>query len=87
MISEIKKHPVDFSVLLIGFAFLGYTFYLYQHEPKLQTIIIWAAAAYYFLWGVVHHLVREDFHPKVAIEYLFIAFFAGWIGTFILRMI
>lgn len=87
MIREVKKHPVDFFVLLLGFIFLGYSFFTYQHEPQLQTIIVWAAASYYFLWGVVHHLIRDDFHLKVAVEYFFIGLFAGWIGTFVLRMI
>jgi len=87
MISEARKHPIDFTALILGFIFLAYTFFLYQHEPKLQIIIIWAAAAYYFIWGVVHHLLRDDFHPKVAVEYFFMALFAGWVGTFVLRML
>lgn len=32
---------------------------------------------FYFLWGVVHHLLEEDLHFKIVLEYLLVALLGG----------
>lgn len=62
---------------LFFIVFLGIClFYFFIGFPNKQFLIVIAAASAYFLWGMVHHLLEDDFHPKIVVEYLLIAILA-----------
>lgn len=57
-----------FAGLLLFNYFIGF--------PNIQFTIVLVIAFLYFLWGVVHHMVEGDFHPRIMVEYLLIALLA-----------
>lgn len=58
--------------LLLGTAFSA--FVRLSGLPNRQLQIGMVAAATYILWGIFHHLYDRDFHVKVVVEYLSLAF-------------
>ena len=58
-----------FSGLLIGLvAFFG-LFGL----PQLRQESVVGLCVFYFLWGLLHHLLEKDLHIKIVLEYLLVA--------------
>lgn len=63
--------------VLIFMLILGITFiFLFSGQPDKQFISAVIISAAYFLWGVVHHKLEGDLHPKIVVEYLLIALLA-----------
>lgn len=46
------------------------SFLLVGHDRSLQLQISFFISFSYFLWGIVHHFLKDDIHPKIVIEYL-----------------
>ncbi|MDP3888541.1 MAG: hypothetical protein Q8Q24_00710 [bacterium] len=71
--SDIKKHFQHYLALLVilnlGFAM----FYLLRSNSSLQTIAVVATSLAYVFWGIIHHWLADDLHPKVILEYLLFA--------------
>ncbi|MCD6226152.1 hypothetical protein J7J95_03730 [bacterium] len=70
MFEEIKKYPLDFAFLFLGLGGLGLIFTAYSHFPTIQKQIVVVGGIFYFLWGVIHHLIRGDFCWRTVLEYL-----------------
>ncbi|MBI5452529.1 hypothetical protein HY945_03635 [Candidatus Gottesmanbacteria bacterium] len=64
-------------LFLIFFLALGITsFFYYSGYPDNQFFIAMATSLFYFIWGIVHHALEGDLHPKVMVEYLVISLLA-----------
>lgn len=64
-------------LLLIFIIMLGTVlFSLNAGNPQLQYRIVIFTSGLYFLWGVVHHRLEGDLHPKIVVEYLLISVLA-----------
>ena len=50
-------------------------FFSAANPDKQFSISIYTSVAY-FIWGMVHHRIEGDLHPKIVIEYLLIAIVA-----------
>ena len=83
---DVKKHNLQylilFSGLLLGtiayFAFIGLPFY------RVSAVIF--TGAFYFTWGIIHHLLLKDLHIKIVLEYLFVSIIGcGLLLSIILR--
>jgi hypothetical protein len=61
-----------FIILLIGV----FLFYIASGNPQQQYSLVLFFALVYFLWGVIYHMLKGDFHLKIVVEYLLIAIFA-----------
>lgn len=73
---DFKKEFKDYLILLIILTLGLVAFISCQPDRRLQSLAIIATAAFYVLWGVIHHLSRGDFHLKVLLEYLAVSFLA-----------
>ncbi len=67
---------IYFLTLFLVLALSIWLFYLLAGFPRKQFVLIILAAIFYFIWGVVHHLIKGDFHLKIMLEYLLIAILA-----------
>lgn len=56
--------------LLLGAGVLS--FYLVRPNVTAQLIVGIITAVGYVAWGVIHHAVDGDLHPKIVIEYVLI---------------
>jgi len=75
MIKVIHKY-IYFLTLFLFLALSIWLFYLLAGFPDKQFALIILGAIFYFVWGVVRHLIKGDFHLKIMLEYLLIAILA-----------
>lgn len=76
MKKENLKQILTYLALFVIIALGVFLFYLFIGFPDRQFLVILVTASAYFLWGIVHHLLEGDFHPKIVVEYLLIAILA-----------
>jgi ABC-type iron transport system FetAB permease component len=77
---KVKDYLILFSLLVIGF---GLFFFFDYHRPAQQLVVILTAMVY-VLWGIAHHGLQKDLHPRVVLEYLLVAFLASLVTLFLL---
>lgn len=66
------KHAFHYVVLLLILGTGIGVFYLVQPNVTLELVTGMATAVAYVLWGIVHHALEKDLHPKIVIEYMLI---------------
>jgi len=86
-IGKVRKYSFGLGVLILGLAILTSVFFRSSYLPVTQEKIILLASLFYFFWGVIHHLIRGDFHLRLLLEYLLIAAFAAGAGVLVLSHI
>lgn len=69
-VTKLLPHYISLFALL-GVAMVGILTFAY--DKYFESAIIIATGAAFVVWGVVHHHLLEESHPKVFIEYLSIA--------------
>jgi hypothetical protein len=74
MIKELKKHALDYLVLITAGIFFLVIANISRGERLVQFFTLVAYASFYIIWGVYHHLVEDSLHLKTVIEYILIAF-------------
>jgi hypothetical protein len=57
------------GILLTGIA----AFYQSVGIPNRQFLIVLVTAFLYVCWGILHHAVKGDLHPRIMVEYILIA--------------
>lgn len=76
MIAELKKHPKDYTILLIILAVFVAGFTLAWPNLLLQRTFVVFLGAGYFFWGVLHHHKSGMISTKVVLEYFFVSLLA-----------
>jgi len=84
---EIKKYPLDYAILFIGLISFLLVFVQFFHLPKAQKPILAATVAFYFFWGILHHLLRNHLNLRIVLEYLIFCLFGFIVTTIILRLL
>lgn len=68
---------LSYYLILVLLLSLGVaTIFNFAGNPNMQFLIIVITSILYFLWGVVHHWLEGDLHPKIVVEYLLISILA-----------
>jgi len=73
LFNNIKEHFVHYLVLLFILAFGSIAFFYFQRFPQAQIVSLFLTASFYVLWGIVHHYLEGDLHPRVVLEYAAVA--------------
>lgn len=60
-------------LIFIGFALTG--LYVLRYQPLVQFVVVVTASAFYFLVGVIYHLVKGDLTGQVVAEFAGMAIF------------
>lgn len=72
-IDNIKIHLghylVLFFILIFGFGTIAY----FSRQPQVQILSAFITASFYVVWGVIHHYLAKDLHPRIILEYAAIA--------------
>lgn len=77
MLKEIRKHKLNYLVLIVGLV-LGVVLFLGSWpDRKLQRFVSIGIAAFYFIWGVLTHLKESHISRRVVLEYLGVGVLAG----------
>lgn len=69
-------HLLHYLVLVVLLLLAVVLFFASTGNNQLQFKIAVATASLYFIWGIAHHHLEGDLHPKIMIEYLLIALLA-----------
>jgi len=80
---DIKKHIIQYLVLFLGLSVNFLVFLVFDGQTLVRNIASFTFGGFYFVWGIIHHLILRDLHLKIALEYLLI----GMIGTLLLLSI
>jgi len=71
------KHGVVHYIILALILATGIgVFYYARPNVTAQLLIGIATATAYVLWGIAHHSIEGDLHPKIVIEYMLIGLIA-----------
>lgn len=68
-----KNKTLHFLVLVVMLMLGVGLFYYVGSNPGLQMLIGLITAAGYVAWGIIHHIMEGDLHPRLVIEYILIA--------------
>lgn len=67
---DIKESPVHYLSLFIILFFGGFSFFYLKRNQQAQLVSVFLTSSFYFIWGVVHHLLEGDLHIRIVMEYL-----------------
>ncbi len=70
MFREFSKHLAHYMSLggIIAVSLWGILSFPY--DQAFQSVITMAFASSFVVWGIIHHHVHGDLHPKVILEYI-----------------
>lgn len=77
---DFKHFIVLAGILAVGFAL----FWLFNFNRQAQIGITIALGAAYVIWGMIHHALRKELHPRIILEYLLVATLACILVIFLL---
>ncbi|MBU3957183.1 hypothetical protein KKI19_02855 [Patescibacteria group bacterium] len=80
MTKDLKHYLALIAFLSIGLAF----FLVFNYNRQIQTGISLVMAAGYVVWGIVHHTIKKELHPKIILEYVLVAIVASVVVIFLL---
>ena len=72
--NEIKKHQFDYLLLITAGIFFLVAVNIFKGERLLEFIILLSFASFYIIWGTYHHIIENNLHLKIVVEYILIAF-------------
>jgi len=78
--SDLKHYLSLAAILSVG---LG-LFLIFNFNRQIQIWITIILGMTYFFWGILHHLIKKDFHWRILWEYLIIAVVASVIAVCLL---
>jgi len=71
--TEIKNHFFHYLILFFILLFGLFSFFYLKKNPQAQILSLFLTSSFYVIWGVVHHLLEDDFHLRILLEYLAVA--------------
>ncbi len=66
------KHITHFLVLFILLGVGIGTFFYVRPNVASQLFVGITTSIAYVIWGLVHHAIQKDLHPKIVVEYMLI---------------
>ncbi|MBM3282932.1 hypothetical protein FJY90_01635 [Candidatus Gottesmanbacteria bacterium] len=69
-------HLSHYLLLVLLLSFGVATIFNFAGNQEKQFLAAVITSLIYFLWGIIHHRLEGDLHPKVVVEYLLIALLA-----------
>jgi len=81
------KITKDLKHYLALIAFLSFglaLFLIFNYNRQIQVGITLLMATIYVVWGVVHHGIKKEIHPRIIFEYLVVAIVASVTMIFLL---
>jgi len=80
MTKDLKHYLGLIAFLSIGLAL----FLVFNYNRQIQMGISLVMAVGYVIWGIIHHTIKKEFHPKIILEYILVAIVASVVVIFLL---
>lgn len=71
-----KAHIIHYFVLVLMLVIGVGAFFAVWGNKAAQLAIGIATAIGYLFWGIIHHAISGDLHPRIVIEYILIVVMA-----------
>ena len=72
-----RENIIHYLVLLVILDLAVAAFFLFSFNKTYQAAVVVSMGILYVAWGIIHHWLSEDFHPKVVLEYVLISLLAN----------
>lgn len=66
-------HTLFYIALFAVLALAGWFFFVFQGRQGCQLMAVVGMAVFYIVWGIVHHILEDEFDFEVLLDYLLIA--------------
>ena len=66
-------HTLFYIALATSLALAGWLFFAFQGQKGYQLFVVVGMSVFYMVWGVVHHILEDEFDFEVLLDYLLIA--------------
>jgi len=73
VVTDIREHFGHYLALMVILAFGVGALVFFQRVPQIQVISLFLTAAFYVLWGIIHHYLEGDLHIRIVLEYIAIS--------------
>lgn len=84
MLQRIKLH-LGYYISLITILAFGFLLLLLASPNRgLQIAVAILTTVLYIFWGIIHHIINHDLHPKIVVEYVLIGILGLTMIIFIL---
>lgn len=70
MLSEFSKHLVHYMSLGGIIIVSVWGILSFPYDQTFQSLVTIALATSFVIWGIIHHHVHGDLHPKAILEYI-----------------
>lgn len=71
---EFLRHLGDYLFLLTAGILFVIALSIFKGERLLEFIMLLLFVSLYILWGIYHHIARNDLHLRIVLEYILIGF-------------
>ena len=83
---DVQKHNLQYLILFSGLLLGAIAYFAFIGLPFYRVAVVVIIGAFYFVWGIIHHLLLKDIHIKIVLEYLFVSIIGcGLLLSIILR--
>ena len=69
-------HLLHYLILTVILFLAVILFFIFSGNRQYQFYTAIITSIIYLIWGIVHHYLEGDLHPKIVVEYLLIALLA-----------
>ena len=80
MTKDLKHYLGLIAFLSIGLAL----FLVFNYNRQIQMGIALAMSVIYVAWGIIHHTIKKELHPRIILEYVLVAIVASVVMIFLL---
>ena len=71
---EVEKHAFDYLLFITAGVVFLMGLNLFRGERLLEFIILLSFVSFYIIWGIYHHIIEDNLHLKIVLEYILIGF-------------
>lgn len=72
---DLTRHFSHWASLAGVIVIAGWGLINFSYDRAFQSAIAISLGAAFVVWGIVHHHIHEDLHPKIILEYVAMAAF------------
>ncbi len=83
LIKELKKNLFDYLLLITAGIFFIVAINIFKGERLIEFLILLIFVSFYIIWGIYHHITKNNLHLKIVVEYILI----GFIFIFLLKLV
>lgn len=70
MLPEINKHLAHYFSLAGIVLVSMWGIFSFPYDQGFQSVIAMSLGVAFVFWGLVHHHIHQDLHPKIVLEYV-----------------